>query len=52
MPCPECEGMLVTAARGAARCTVCKWKGDPPGVESEAAQSQDEAEREPATVGD
>ena len=48
MPCPQCDGMLVTAAREQASCTVCKWKGDPPAA-SEAA-----APREPelATVGD
>lgn len=33
-PCPDCGGMLVTAARGRARCTDCKWKGDPPTVDS------------------
>ncbi len=32
-PCPDCGGMLVTAARGSARCTDCKWKGDPPATE-------------------
>ena len=31
-PCPDCGGMLITAARGRARCTDCKWKGDPPAV--------------------
>ena len=33
-PCPDCGGMLVAAARGRARCTDCKWKGDPPAVEN------------------
>lgn len=32
-PCPDCGGMLVTAARGRARCSDCKWKGDPPATE-------------------
>ena len=36
-PCPDCGGMLVTAARGRARCTDCKWKGDPPTIESSDA---------------
>ncbi len=33
-PCPDCGGMLVAAARGRARCTDCKWKGDPPAPET------------------
>ena len=33
-PCPDCGGMLIAAARGRARCTDCKWKGDPPTAES------------------
>ena len=49
-PCPECDGMLVTAARGKASCSVCKWKGDPPGADTEASEST--AEPELATVGD
>ena len=36
-PCPDCGGMLVTAARGRARCSDCKWKGDPPTIESSDA---------------
>ncbi len=38
-PCPDCGGMLVTAARGRARCTDCKWKGDPPTTEPSEATS-------------
>ena len=49
-PCPECEGMLVTAARGKATCTVCKWKGDPPGSGDDPATTEPEPEL--ATVGD
>ena len=47
-PCPQCEGMLVAAARGRASCTVCKWKGDPPESAGDAAPS----EAELASVGD
>jgi DNA topoisomerase-1 len=47
-PCPQCEGMLVAAARGRASCTVCKWKGDPPELPAGGAQSETEL----ATVGD
>lgn len=36
-PCPDCGGMLVATARGRARCTDCKWKGDPPTIESSDA---------------
>ncbi len=36
-PCPDCGGMLVTAARGRARCSDCKWKGDPPAIDSSDA---------------
>ena len=50
MPCPQCDGMLVTAARGKATCSVCKWKGDPPATESNPGQPV--AEPELATVGD
>lgn len=50
MPCPQCEGMLVTAARGKATCPTCKWKGDPPGAGVETDQIQQEPEL--ATVGD
>jgi DNA topoisomerase-1 len=28
-PCPNCEGLIVAAARGTARCTNCTWKGSP-----------------------
>ncbi len=49
MPCPECNGMLVSRARGKAACSVCKWKGDPPGIESDGTPSKAEAEL--ATVG-
>ena len=49
MPCPQCEGMLVTAARGRATCTVCKWKGDPPEPAGDAAAP---SEAELASVGD
>jgi DNA topoisomerase-1 len=27
MPCPACEGLVVVAARGTAKCTNCDWKG-------------------------
>ena len=27
-PCPNCEGLLVVAGKGTAKCTVCEWKGD------------------------
>ncbi len=50
MPCPQCAGMLVTAARGQATCPTCKWKGDPPAAE--ANQTDGVASSEPATVGD
>ena len=49
-PCPQCDGMLVTAARGRASCTVCKWKGDPPAPDNTTAQPA--PARELATVGD
>ena len=49
-PCPDCGGMLVAAARGRARCTDCKWKGDPPAVESADAASAPAPEL--AGVGD
>ena len=52
MPCPECEGMLVSRARGKAACSVCKWKGDPPGAEPDGTQSAAEPEPELAAVGD
>lgn len=26
-PCPQCEGMVVAAGRGVAKCTNCDWKG-------------------------
>ncbi len=32
-PCPECEGLLVAAAKGGARCVNCVWKGPMPGSE-------------------
>lgn len=48
MPCPQCEGMLVTAARGQASCKACKWKGDPP----EPAGAAAPGEAELASVGD
>ena len=32
-PCPECDGMLVVGARGAANCTNCAWKGPIPAEE-------------------
>ena len=48
MPCPQCEGMLVTAARGQASCVVCKWKGDPP----EPAAATVPPTPELASVGD
>ena len=47
MPCPQCEGMLVLAARGQVSCTVCKWKGDPPASAEDAGKSLAEL----ATVG-
>ena len=47
MPCPQCEGMLVSAARGQVSCTVCKWKGDPPASAEDAGKSLAEL----ATVG-
>jgi len=49
-PCPDCGGMLVTAARGLARCTDCKWKGDPP--PPDAADANAAATPELAGVGD
>ena len=42
--CPECEGMLVTAARGKATCSVCKWKGDPPTADADATPGAGEPE--------
>ncbi|MEX0751155.1 MAG: type I DNA topoisomerase [Dehalococcoidia bacterium] len=27
-PCPSCEGLIVVAAKGTAKCTNCTWKGD------------------------
>jgi DNA topoisomerase-1 len=27
-PCPNCQGLLVVATRGTAKCTNCDWKGD------------------------
>jgi DNA topoisomerase-1 len=27
-PCPNCEGLIVAAGKGAAKCTNCEWKGD------------------------
>lgn len=32
-PCPECDGLLVVAAGGQARCTNCAWKGPIPADE-------------------
>ncbi|HEY8171979.1 MAG TPA: DNA topoisomerase, partial [Dehalococcoidia bacterium] len=26
-PCPQCEGLVVAAGRGNAKCTNCEWKG-------------------------
>ena len=49
-PCPDCGGMLVTAPRGSARCTDCKWKGDPPAPETADATAG--ATPELAGVGD
>ena len=49
-PCPDCGGMLVTAARGSARCSDCKWKGDPPAPETADATAA--ATPELAGVGD
>jgi len=49
-PCPDCGGMLVAAARGRARCSDCKWKGDPPAVDSADATSAPAPEL--AGVGD
>ena len=48
-PCPDCGGMLITAARGRARCTDCKWKGDPPAAET--AEATTDATPELAGVG-
>lgn len=50
MPCPQCNGMLVTAARGQVSCSVCKWKGDPPAPDTDTAQPAPDPEL--ATVGD
>ncbi len=50
MACPDCDGMLTTAARGKASCSVCKWKGDPPASEVETTPTAPEPEL--ATVGD
>ena len=54
MPCPQCDGMLVAAARGQASCTVCKWKGDPPESAAGVAAPDDvvPGEAELASVGD
>ena len=32
-PCPECDGLLVAAAQGQARCSNCVWKGPVPADE-------------------
>ncbi len=29
-PCPECGGLLLAAGEGGARCTQCRWRGQPP----------------------
>ena len=50
-PCPQCSGMMVQAARGQVSCTVCKWKGDPPGA-MEGASGDGAALPELANVGD
>jgi DNA topoisomerase-1 len=31
-PCPTCEGLIVVAARGTAKCTSCDWKGSSDGL--------------------
>jgi DNA topoisomerase-1 len=49
-PCPDCNGMLVAAARGRARCNDCKWKGDPPTTEPSDVAPVDTPEL--AGVGD
>ena len=49
-PCPDCGGMLISAARGLARCTECKWKGDPP--EKPSTETEPVAAPELAGVGD
>ena len=49
-PCPDCGGMLVAAARGQARCNDCKWKGDPPALDS--AEATPTPTPELAGVGD
>ena len=49
-PCPDCGSMLIAAARGRARCTECKWKGDPP--EQQSTETAPAAPAELAGVGD
>jgi DNA topoisomerase-1 len=29
-PCPECGGLLLAAGEGRARCSQCRWRGEPP----------------------
>jgi DNA topoisomerase-1 len=31
-PCPQCQGLIVVAARGTAKCTNCEWKGSVEGL--------------------
>ncbi|MBI4336834.1 MAG: type I DNA topoisomerase [Chloroflexi bacterium] len=42
-PCPECNGLLVSAGRQRARCTQCQWKGAPPAEEREGGSADEDA---------
>ncbi len=38
-PCPVCDGLIVAAGRGNARCTKCDWKGEQDSDEPELARA-------------
>ncbi len=38
-PCPQCEGMIVAAGRGVAKCSNCDWKGSIEGADSPQAKA-------------